>query len=176
MKIRKIRKTFIGVITLALVCLAIPRYSLYALPEPPQWDGGWGNNLEDVYASVFVDAWWTLGTNYTEGNHHIYIYNGEGRTMNYTWKMHHELVGYADKGGIYRLGDFATVAADDYARETGWPYLFLSNIAIRDFPGAGTYTVHSRTGVEVYHPLAPGLQRDSWEVQSYYDFDYIPAE
>lgn len=175
MKVLKIGKTFIGVIILALVFLAILQYSLNALPAPPQWNSGWGDNLNDVYASIFVDAWWTPGTDYTGGNHHIYIYNGEARAMSYTWKMHHELVGYANKGGIYRLGDFGTVDADDYARETGWPYLHLSNVAIRDFPGEGTYTVHSRTGVEVYNPLATH-QRDSWEVQTDYEFRYIPAE
>ena len=93
--------------------------------------------------------------------------------MNFTYGMHHELVGYAHVGGIWRAGDFGEVGAKDYAHRTGYPDIRLTDSNIDDFPGAGDYTVHSRTSLEVYHPLAKA-KRDSWVVQSDYDFTYMP--
>jgi hypothetical protein len=145
---------------------------LRAAGPPPQWVGGWGSDL-DVYASVSMDAWWTPGTNWTDGIHHIYIYNDEARSMSFTYEMHHELVGYGNQGGIWISGNFGSVDAGDYARRTGYPDITLTASNIQGFPGAGDYTIHSRTGLEVYHPLA-GQRRDSWHVQSDYNFTYVP--
>ena len=172
MKRLKTCKNFIRALVLILACVILSEAHLNAAPPPPQWTGGWGSDL-DVYASVFVDAWWTPGTYWTSGEHHIYLYNDEGRSMNYTWKMHHELVGYAHLGGIWRAGTFDSVDGKDYERRTGYPDIVLTASNIRDFPGAGDYMVHSRTGVEVTHPLA-SHRSDSWEVQSDYAFRYIP--
>ena len=171
MKCLKKWKNFIGAIILVLACITISGTRLNAA-SPPQWIGGWGSDL-DVYASVFVDAWWATGTNWTEGVHHIYIYNDEARSMSFTYGMHHELVGYGNVGGIWRDGNFGSVDADDYARRSGSPDITLTASNITGFPGAGNYTVHSRTSLEVYHPLAPH-QRDSWQVQSDYHFTYVP--
>ena len=157
---------------IVLACIIISGTHLSAAPPPPQWTGSWGNDL-DVYASVFVDAWWTPGTYWTEGTHYIYIYNDEGRSMSFTYNMHHELVGYAHLGGIWRDGDFGSVDAADYARRSGYPDITLTASNIPGFPGAEDYTVHSRTGLEVCHPLAEN-RRDSWQVQSDYDFTYVP--
>lgn len=157
---------------IVLACIVVFGTHLSAAPPPPQWTGSWGSDL-DVYASLSMDAWWTPGTYWTEGTHHIYIYNDEALSMSFTYGMHHELVGYADKGGIWRAGNFGSVDGSDYARRSGYPDITLTASNIRDFPGAGDYTVHSRTSLEVYHPLA-GHRRDSWQVQSDYAFRYVP--
>ncbi len=172
MKFVKKWKNFIGVIVLVLACIISSSTQLIAAGLPPQWQSGWGSDL-NVYASLSVDAWWTPGTYWTEGINHIYIYNDEARKLKFTYELHHELVGYGPRGGIWRVGNFGSIEAKDYVRLTGWPDITLNDTAIIDFPGAGDYKIHSRNALEVYQPLATH-RRDSWQVQSDYPFTYVP--
>ena len=85
--------------------------------------------------------------------------------------MHHEIVGWAKQGGIYRLGDKGSVAPSSRGGERGLPYVYLNSI--HDFPDGGMHNIHSRTSVDVYHPGATH-RRDSWTVHRNYSFDYDP--
>lgn len=157
---------------LMLVCL-LPAHNLSS-----ESNGSWGTwerpgvpNLPNVYGTVFVDSWYTAGNTYTEGEHWISLWNGEDFTIDYTWEMHHEIVGWAHQGGVYRLGDRGSVAPNSHGGERGLPYVYLSSI--HNFPGAGMYDIHSRTSVEAFHPGAPH-RRDNWIVHRDYSFDYAP--
>ncbi len=157
---------------LVLVCL-LPAHNLSS-----ESNGSWGTwqrpgvpNLPNVYGAVSVDSWYTAGNTYTEGDHRISLWNGEVFTIKYTWEMHHEIVGWADQGGIYRLGHRGSVAPSTRGGERGLPYVHLNSIP--RFPDEGMYNIHSRTSVEAFHPGAPH-RRDNWIVHRDYSFDYAP--
>ena len=161
-----------GIGLLVLLCL-LPAHNLSS-----ESHGSWGTwerqgvpNLPNVYGAVSVDSWYTAGNTYTEGDHRISLWNGEAFTIEYTWEMHHEIVGWADQDGIYRLGDRGSLAPSSRGGERGLPYVYLSSI--KDFPRRGRYKIHSRTSVDAFHPGAPH-RRDSWTVHRNHWFDYEP--
>ena len=53
MKTRQLKKSMAtAIFVLSIITISF----VEAAPPPPQWETGWGDDL-DVYASIFVDAW-----------------------------------------------------------------------------------------------------------------------